>query len=225
MMACSHACGHSILRSPQGDSMHRSRRPGRGRRPRKGPADHRHPLHRSRGGLLAEGALLATTSYPDRTSPVLRGKWLLNNIFGLSVPPPPPTVDRNLETKPGAKPTSIRERLAHHRQDPSCNGCHWRISTSSAGGGPSTNRASRWTGAALRRAVQRLTGSRDCGRCSLISLSNFPAPSLKNLWPTLSGAGSNTTIGRQYAKLSATQRPMITVGRRSFSGLWRVPRS
>jgi len=82
------------------------------------------PDHEQRGGLLAEGALLATTSYPDRTSPVLRGKWLLNNIFGLSVPPPPPTVDRNLETKPGAKPTTMRERLAQHRSDPSCNSCH-----------------------------------------------------------------------------------------------------
>jgi mono/diheme cytochrome c family protein len=78
-----------------------------------------------RGGLLAEGALLATTSYPDRTSPVLRGKWLLNNIFGLHVPPPPPGVDTNLaENKPGAAPTSIRERLAEHRKNPSCNSCH-----------------------------------------------------------------------------------------------------
>ena len=78
-----------------------------------------------RGGLLANGALLATTSYPDRTSPVLRGKWLLNNIFGLPAPPPPPGVDTNLaETKPGAKPLSIRERLAQHRQNPSCASCH-----------------------------------------------------------------------------------------------------
>ena len=45
--------------------------------------------HDQRGGLLGQGALLATTSYPDRTSPVLRGKFLLNNIFGLPVPPPP----------------------------------------------------------------------------------------------------------------------------------------
>ena len=80
--------------------------------------------HDQRGGLLAQGALLATTSYPDRTSPVLRGKWLLNNMLGLSVPPPPPGVDRNLEQKPGTKPLSIRERLAQHRQDPSCFGCH-----------------------------------------------------------------------------------------------------
>ena len=77
-----------------------------------------------RGGLLAEGALLATTSYPDRTSPVLRGKWLLNNIFGLPVPPPPPGVDTNLENKPGAAPASIREKLARHRQNPSCSSCH-----------------------------------------------------------------------------------------------------
>src|SRR5205823_4663193 len=77
-----------------------------------------------RGGLLAHGALLATTSYPDRTSPVLRGKWLLNNIFGLPVPPPPPGVDTNLENKPGAVPVSMRERLAQHRADPSCASCH-----------------------------------------------------------------------------------------------------
>jgi hypothetical protein len=80
--------------------------------------------HDQRGGLLAQGALLATTSYPDRTSPVLRGKWLLNNIFGLPVPPPPPGVDTNLETKGGAASKSIRERLAQHRQNPSCNSCH-----------------------------------------------------------------------------------------------------
>jgi len=82
------------------------------------------PNHDQRGGLLAEGALLATTSYPDRTSPVLRGKWLLNNIFGLPVPPPPPGVDTNLENKPGATNLTIRERLAQHRQLASCNSCH-----------------------------------------------------------------------------------------------------
>jgi hypothetical protein len=55
---------------------------------------------------------------------VLRGKWLLNNIFGLPVPPPPPGVDTSLETKPGVVPASIRERLAAHRQNPSCASCH-----------------------------------------------------------------------------------------------------
>ena len=82
------------------------------------------PDRNRRGGLLGEGALLSTTSYPDRTSPVLRGKWLLNNIFGLPVPPPPPGVDTNLENKPGAATASMRERLAKHRQSPSCSSCH-----------------------------------------------------------------------------------------------------
>jgi hypothetical protein len=78
-----------------------------------------------RGGLLAHGALLATTSYPDRTSPVLRGKWLLDNIFGVTVPPPPPGVDTSLpESQPGAIPPTIRERLALHRRDPVCSSCH-----------------------------------------------------------------------------------------------------
>jgi hypothetical protein len=83
------------------------------------------PDRNQRGGLLAQGALLSTTSYPDRTSPVLRGKFLLNNIFGLAVTPPPAGVDTNLaETKPGAPPPSIRERLAQHRTNPTCSGCH-----------------------------------------------------------------------------------------------------
>ncbi len=80
--------------------------------------------HDQRGGLLAQGALLVTTSYPDRTSPVLRGKWLLNNIFGQAIPPPPPGVNATLETKPGALPTTMRERLAQHRTESTCISCH-----------------------------------------------------------------------------------------------------
>jgi hypothetical protein len=82
------------------------------------------PNHDERGGLLAQGGLLAATSYPDRTSPVLRGKWLLDNIFGLPIPPPPPGVDTNIDNKPGAATKSIRERLAQHRQNPTCANCH-----------------------------------------------------------------------------------------------------
>jgi cytochrome c5 len=82
------------------------------------------PDHDQRGGLLAEGALLATASYPNRTSPVLRGKWLLNNIFDLPIPAPPPGVDTNIDDKPGAATQSIRERLAQHRQHPACANCH-----------------------------------------------------------------------------------------------------
>jgi hypothetical protein len=81
-----------------------------------------------RGGLLAHGAILATTSYPDRTSPVLRGKWLLDNVFGVTVPPPPPGVDTSFpEVKPGVVAPTIRERLAQHRRDPACSTCHMAI--------------------------------------------------------------------------------------------------
>jgi hypothetical protein len=83
------------------------------------------PDTNQRGGLLAQGALLSTTSYPDRTSPVLRGKFLLNNVFGLHTPPPPPGVDTNLApAKPGGAPQTIRERLAEHRTNATCASCH-----------------------------------------------------------------------------------------------------
>ena len=83
------------------------------------------PNPEQRGGLLGHGAILATTSYPDRTSPVLRGKWLLDNIFGIYVPPPPGDVNTTLaEVRPGTLPPTIRERLAQHRTNPVCGSCH-----------------------------------------------------------------------------------------------------
>jgi hypothetical protein len=86
------------------------------------------PNPAQRGGLLAHGSILATTSYPERTSPVLRGKYLLDNIFGLPVPPPPPGVNTTLpDAKPGATPPTIRERLAQHRNNAVCSSCHSAI--------------------------------------------------------------------------------------------------
>ncbi|MCB1669845.1 MAG: DUF1592 domain-containing protein [Gammaproteobacteria bacterium] len=77
-----------------------------------------------RGGLLGQGALLTVTSYPGRTSPVLRGKWLLDNLLGTPPPPPPPNVPILPEAEAGQAPSSIRERLARHRADPICSTCH-----------------------------------------------------------------------------------------------------
>lgn len=77
-----------------------------------------------RGGLLAHGSLLTVTSYPGRTSPVLRGKWLLDNMLGTPPPPPPPNVSILPEAESGSAPKSIRERLAQHRRDPVCASCH-----------------------------------------------------------------------------------------------------
>ena len=83
------------------------------------------PRPDQRGGLLSHGSILATTSYPNRTSPVLRGKWLLDNIFGAPAPPPPAGVNTTLEEPPaGGLPPTIRERLAQHRRNPTCASCH-----------------------------------------------------------------------------------------------------
>lgn len=82
------------------------------------------PNTSQRGGLLAHGALLTVTSYPGRTSPVLRGKWLLDNLLGTPPPPPPPNVPILPEAEAGEIPASIRERLAQHREDPVCASCH-----------------------------------------------------------------------------------------------------
>ncbi len=80
----------------------------------------------ARGGLLGHGSVLTVTSAPNRTSPVKRGQWILENVLGTPAPPPPDNVETNLdETAPaGAAPTTMRERLARHRADPTCGACH-----------------------------------------------------------------------------------------------------
>lgn len=77
-----------------------------------------------RGGLLRHGSILTVTSYATRTSPVIRGKWILDNLLGIPPPPPPPNVPALKENLAGAKPLSVRDRLAQHRANPACNGCH-----------------------------------------------------------------------------------------------------
>jgi hypothetical protein len=67
---------------------------------------------------------MALTAYPDRTSPVLRGKWLLDNILGANPPPPPANLDTSLEQGPEIAALGIRERLARHRSDRLCASCH-----------------------------------------------------------------------------------------------------
>lgn len=77
-----------------------------------------------RGGLLRQGSVLTVTSYATRTSPVIRGKWVLDNILGIPPPPPPPDVPALKEKAGAAKAMSMRERLAQHRANPACSGCH-----------------------------------------------------------------------------------------------------
>lgn len=78
-----------------------------------------------RSGILGHAGLLAVTSYPDRTSPVLRGRWILDTLLGAPPPPPPPNVNNVLPAKgEGGKPASVRERLDMHRRNPACAVCH-----------------------------------------------------------------------------------------------------
>jgi len=78
-----------------------------------------------RRGLLGQGSILTVTSIASRTSPVLRGKWVLQNILGTPPPVPPPDVEVNLDADPKAtKPNSLRERLEAHRVQPVCASCH-----------------------------------------------------------------------------------------------------
>ena len=77
----------------------------------------------ARRGLLGQGSLLLVTSNANRTSPVIRGKWILENLLGAPPPTPPPDVP-NLEEKPTATARSVRERIEQHRANPTCAGCH-----------------------------------------------------------------------------------------------------
>jgi len=76
-----------------------------------------------RGGILRHGSVLMVTSYATRTSPTIRGNWILENLIGSPAPPPPPNIP-NLKENTTLDITSVRERLAQHRKDPACASCH-----------------------------------------------------------------------------------------------------
>ena len=77
-----------------------------------------------RGGLLGHGSVMTVTSYPNRTSPVLRGKWVLENLLGAPPPEPPPDIPALEERNEDGEPVSMREAMAQHRENPACSVCH-----------------------------------------------------------------------------------------------------
>ncbi len=83
-----------------------------------------HLNDRERGGLLGQAAILTATSNPTRTSPVKRGKWILETLLGEHVPPPPPGVGALSEQKSGVGPKTMREQLDLHRTKEDCASCH-----------------------------------------------------------------------------------------------------
>jgi uncharacterized protein DUF1592/uncharacterized protein DUF1588/uncharacterized protein DUF1587/uncharacterized protein DUF1585/uncharacterized protein DUF1595 len=85
------------------------------------------PLPPYRRGILGQGSILTLTSVADRTSPVLRGKWVLEVLFGTPPPPPPPnvpTLDDSTKTEQDGLRLTTRQRMEEHRKNPSCNSCH-----------------------------------------------------------------------------------------------------
>jgi Protein of unknown function (DUF1588)/Protein of unknown function (DUF1585) len=82
------------------------------------------PADSPRRGLLGKGSILMATSYANRTSPVVRGKWILDNVFGAPPPPPPPNVPALKEERDPRKVLPMREQMAAHRANPVCAGCH-----------------------------------------------------------------------------------------------------
>jgi hypothetical protein len=81
----------------------------------------------NRWGILGKGAFLLRTSYGDRTSPVLRGAWVLDRLVGTPPTPPPPNVNTDLSVRLGDPPTTVRARLEKHRANKTCKGCHGLI--------------------------------------------------------------------------------------------------
>ena len=81
-------------------------------------------IAKQRGGILGQGSLLTATSYANRTSPVLRGKWVLTNILGTPPPPPPDDVPDLPETGDDGQPATVRDRMIKHRENPNCAVCH-----------------------------------------------------------------------------------------------------
>jgi hypothetical protein len=78
----------------------------------------------ARRGLLGHGSMLLVTSHPNRTSPVKRGKWVLETLLGSPPPPPPANVPPLEESKGAGRPLTMKERMEEHRRNPACANCH-----------------------------------------------------------------------------------------------------
>ena len=170
-----------------------------------------------RGGLLGQGSLLTVTSYPNRTSPVLRGKWLLETILGTPPPPPPPDVPALQERGEGGKVASVRERLEPHRKNPRA-----RAATRSWIRWASRSRTStpigRWrtadAGAPVDASGALPSGApfrghgRACGQLLLAAARiSSPRTSPKSCWRTRSAAASSTTTCRRCGGSRASAAP------------------
>ena len=175
-----------------------------------------------RGGLLGQGSLLAVTSYPNRTSPVVRGRWILENVLGSPPPAPPPDVP-SLQDDAAGRPRSIRDQMEAHRRNPACAACHVRMDPlgfslehfdalgkwrTESDGSPVDASARLPDGTTFRRrrrtacSLSRHTRRSSCRR------------SLRSSWPTRSGVVWAPRISRPFARWCAKPRATAIAGPR-----------
>ena len=177
-----------------------------------------------RVGLLGQGSILLVTSQANRTSPVLRGKFILDNILGAPVPPPPPNVPTASRRRTTAgTPVTVREALEKHRANPVCANCHARMDPwgfalenirrhrrPAVGRGRLRDRHD--VGAARRHEARRARpASARCWRRRAISSSTRCR---RSSWSTRWAARSSITTGRRFEKSRKRRLPRTTGGRR-----------
>ena len=134
-----------------------------------GPEFHRvtFPPGSPRGGLLGQGSLLTITSYANRTSPVNRGKWVLENLLAAPPPPPPPNVPALKTEGNTGKPLTMRDAMVQHRANPVCASCHARIRS-----------ASRW-----RISIPWAVGARVMQAVRSMRRASSPTARRSRAWP------------------------------------------
>jgi hypothetical protein len=171
----------------------------------------------TRRGLLGKGAVLLRTSYGDRTSPVLRGAWVLDKLMGTPPSPPPPDTATDLSTPAGEQPKTVRARLEQHRNKAVCRQCHGVIDPIGLALEISTRSASGVMPIALRRQSTR-HGSADWRRdqwSSGIAGATEPARVVRRQSPKADdvrlAASSSISTCRRSAPLSGAPRRQLSL--------------
>lgn len=172
----------------------------------------------ARGGVLTQASVLTVSSYATRTSPVLRGKWILENFLNQPIPPPPPNVPALDEAKIGAS-GSMRQQMEEHRANPVCSSCHsrwirWALASRTSmrlenGATKMGNSRSMLLGPCpMGAAFTVQMSSRCCSAATSRFLRNaLPISYLRSRWAAVWSA----TIKEQFATLPRTCRRMNTV--------------
>ena len=191
------------------------------------PARARSP-NDARRGLLGQGSILTVTSYPNRTSPVLRGKWILENILGTPPPPPPPNVPALKDQAQGGKVLSMRERMEEHRENPACATCHRVMdplgfalenfdASRASGATKDAARADRRVGPAGRRHEGRRAGRRCAKRSAEASATTSSDTLTEKLLTYALGRGAGVLRHAGGARDRARARRATITGSRRWS--------